>query len=314
MIRKIVLYGLAFAIVAVGIYGIFFALPSRTVTWANTEQNKSVGIADFFKDLFIKSDITLVVFGKPGEGYGGGGLSDAILVARFDPDTNTVYLISLPRDLWVSIDNEQFKINEVFMRNKVPGVMKEIEDITGLTANGYVVVDLNMLRDAVDWLGGVDVTLKEPATDWVSGFTLSAGEHHLNGEDAVWLVRNRYNQQGDFFRESNQHLVVEDMLEKFRQLNQEQKNSFLKTFVLKGDFLKNAQIDFSKLTPYLFGADMANIGFKSIVLDFTTKLFRTTILPIQGVGTTTYISTLIPTAGFEQYKDIRAYIDQKMHE
>ncbi len=234
------------------------------------------------------------------------------LVARFNPDTNTAHLISLPRDLWISDESEQFKINEVFNKKKVPAVMDTIEEITGLETNGYVIVDLDMVKQAVDWLGGVDVTLTQSATDWVSGYTLQAGAHHLNGDDAVWLVRNRFNQQGDFFRESNQHVVVQAMLDKFQKLDSDQKNNFLKTFVFRGSFLENAQIDFSKLTPYLFGTDLSQIKFKSIVLDFTTKLFTTKSLPLQYVATTTHISVLVPTAGFEEYKDIRAYIQQNL--
>jgi len=314
-IRLLVLLVIGLGIIGLGAYGIAYKLPSRTVTWANGETaNQSGNISDFFKKLFTKSDVTLVIFGRPGPGYGGGGLADAILVARLDPDTHTAYLISLPRDLWTSLSDEQFKINELFIRNKVSEGIKKIEEITGLTTNGYVVVDLDMVKNAVDWLGGIDVVLKAPAVDWVSGYTLSAGPQHLNGEDAVWLVRNRYSQQGDFFRESNQHIVVEAMADKFQKLTSDQRNAFLKTFIFKGSFLQNAKIDFSKLTPYLFGGDISVTRFKSIVLDFTTKLFKTTSLPIQGVGTTTYISTLIPTAGFEEYKDIQKYIQEKLRE
>jgi LCP family protein required for cell wall assembly len=311
--HKIILIVLAVAILAVAAYGIFYKLPGRTVSWGNA-QTTGENVGNFFKNLFTKNEISVVVFGRAGGGYIGGGLADAILVARFDPDTNTVHLVSLPRDLWISDDSEQFKINEVFNKNKVPAVMDEIRDITGIEPNGYVVVDLNMLKQVVDWLGGVDVVLREPATDWVSGYTLPAGPHHLNGEDAIWLVRNRYNKQGDFFRESNQHQVLGSMLEKFQQLDKEQKNSFLKTFVFRGSFLQNVQVDFARLTPYLFGTDVSQVQFRSVVLDFTTKLFTTTAIPYQTVATTTYISALLPTAGFENYKDIRAYIEEKIKE
>lgn len=314
-IRPILITAILIGIIGLGVYGVAYKLPSRTVTWTSKSTGEQSGnVGTFFRKLLTKSEITLVVFGKPGFGYGGGELADAILVARLNPNTKIAHLVSLPRDLWVSLGDQQFKINELFIKNRVAEGITEIEKITGLTTDGYVVVDLTMLKNAVDWLGGIDITLNAPATDWVSGYTLPAGQHHLNGEDAVWLVRNRYSQQGDFFRESNQHGVIEAMAHKFQILPNDQKTAFLKTFVFKGAFLQNAKIDFSKITPYLFGGETAVTDFKSIVLDFTTKLFKTTPLPIQGIGTTTYISTLIPTAGFEQYKDIRAYIEQKMRE
>ncbi len=310
-LRFITLGILGLGVIGLAVYGVFFSMPSRTVTWASTGDQGN-GIANFFKDLFTKSDISIVVFGKPGPEYNAGELTDAIMVVHFDPDTNTVHLISLPRDLWVSDDSEQFKINEAFHKNKVPLVLDRIEEMTGLSLNGYVSVDLTMIKQIVDDLGGVDVTLREAATDWVSGYTLPAGPHHLNGEDAVWLVRNRYNRQGDFFRESNQHQVIESIAQKFQQLDKQQKEAFLKKFVFRGSFLENAHIDFSKLTPYLFGTDLSSVHFKSIVLDFTTKLFKTMSLPIQGVATTTYVSALVPTAGFEKYGDIREYIQTMM--
>ncbi|OGM90313.1 hypothetical protein A2755_03940 [Candidatus Wolfebacteria bacterium RIFCSPHIGHO2_01_FULL_48_22] len=313
-VRITILIIIGLGIAAFAVYGIAYKLPARSVSWANGEETQSGNIGDFFKNLFTKSDITIVVFGRPGAGYGGGALADAILVVRFNPDTNTAYLVSLPRDLWISDGSEQFKINEAFNKNKVPAVMDKIEKITGFSTNGYVVIDLQTLAAAVDWLGGVDVVLHEPAIDWVSSFRLDPGSHHLNGEDAVWLVRNRHNQQGDFFRESNQHQVVEAMLDKFQELTAEEKNLFLKSFVFKGSFLNNAQIDFSKLTPYLFGTDVASIKFESIVLDFTTKLFTTMSLPLPGVATTTYISVLVPTAGFENYTQIKEFIGQNIDE
>jgi anionic cell wall polymer biosynthesis LytR-Cps2A-Psr (LCP) family protein len=170
-----------------------------------------------------------------------------------------------------------------------------------------------MVKQIVDYMGGVDVVLKEPATDWVSGYTMQPGTHYLNGDDAIWLMRNRFNPQGDFFREGNQQEVLSALFEKFKKLSKADKISFFEKFIFKGDFLKNAQIDFAKLTPYIFDTSVGSIKLQTIVLDFTTKLFKTSAIPIQGQQSP-YISVLIPVEGFEKYDALQKYIAQKLTE
>lgn len=311
MKNKILLVlGIVIFVGAAAAIGAFSALPSRSMSWGNSVNTG--GIIGFIKNIIHPSSVSIVIFGHPGVAYNGGSLTDSIVVVHFDPDRSTLSTVSIPRDLWISDEKEQFKINEGLHKNKIPVVMEKIEEMTGFSLDGYVIVDLTMVKQVIDYMGGVDIVLKEPATDWVSGYTMEPGTHHLNGEDAVWLMRNRYNPQGDFFRESNQQAVLKALFEKFKKLSKTDKLSFFNKFVFKGEFLKNVQIDFSKLTPYVFESQATGIQTKSVVLDFTTKLFRTSSIPQQGGQYSDFISVLIPAEGFEKYDAIQKYIQDKL--
>ncbi|MFA7201964.1 MAG: LCP family protein [Candidatus Paceibacterota bacterium] len=297
------------AIVCAVIIGLL-AVPPRNASWKGETGLQRIG--KFFNNIFTPQPITLLILGRPGDTYNGGTLTDSLMVVRYDPDQNMVYLVSIPRDLWISSDTEQFKINEAFRKNKVDLVLERAHDITGFNIDGYVIIDLSIARDVVDAVGGVDITLKEPATDWVSGYTLNVGTHHLNGEDAVWLMRNRYNPQGDFFREGNQQEIIDGVLKKVKKMSTEDKLSLVKEFLIDTDIFNNANVGISRIMPYVSEVGtISNLKTKNIVLDFTTKLFTSSFVPVQGPTSTLYSSVLIPTEGFEKYDKIREYIQQK---
>ncbi len=290
-------------------------LPARSISWTYTSATSSVigNIGSFFKNVVTPQDVTVIVFGKPGDAYNGGDLTDTLMVVHFNPSTHMVHLISIPRDLWVAdVHNQQFKINEAYERNEVPLVEDRVQKMTGLSVNGYVVVDLALIKNIVDYLGGVDVVLSAPAVDWVSGYTMSAGPQHLSGDDAIWLIRNRYSPEGDFFREENQQQIVSDIFKKFKALSAEQKIDFVRTFVFSNGLLAHANLNITQLAPYVFETKLSAIALKNIVLNFDTKLVTTAQIPLQGPTSTIYESALIPSAGFEKYDAIKAYVQKEI--
>jgi len=301
-----------FAVCAIGVAVMvgLIAVPPRGYSWQNESILPNSG--GLFGSLFPPSEINILLLGRPGDTYNGGGLTDSLLVAHINPDKNSVYLISIPRDLWVTNDNEQFKINEGLHKNKMDVVLATAEDMTGFDLDGYVVIDLSWTQKVIDALGGVDITLKESATDWVSGYTMAPGAHHLNGEDAIWLIRNRYNPEGDFFREGNQQMILSAVIQKFKTLSLDKKLSFIKTYVVDAGLLDQVHVSVTRLMSYALEAEkLSSLKIKSIVLDFSTKLFISSSVPVQGPTSTLYSSVLVPAEGFGKYDTIRNYIKLK---
>ena len=216
-------------------------------------------------------------------------------------------MISLPRDLYGSFgdDGDSFKVNEIYLRKDIDEFLKKLPDITGINTDSYIVVDIGMLQKAVDLLGGIDVNLSSTVTDSVSGYKLEKGAHHLNGEDTVWLIRNRYNPEGDFFREKNQHIVIKAIFDEFNKLSPIGKTKFFFRMLPEA---KHAEANFSigELIPK-FG-DIGNINFNSIVLDFSTGLLKSSRIPVMVSGTTTYEYVLMPKIGKDKYSDIRKFV------
>lgn len=302
-------------VVAVFLYVAVIHIPSRSVEFATSVVADGTGVfTTLLKNLFASKDVSVVVFGKPGGLHQGAELADAIVVVHFSPRRNQVTLISIPRDLWISDNQRQFKINEALRLGVIPSVIQTIERITGLSITGYAVVDLSLVERVIDDLGGVTLTLSAPAIDWVSGYTMKAGVNHLNGEDAVWLMRNRFNPEGDFFREKNQHAIIQSALLAFLNLDRDAQIALVRKHVMDGNLLSQSRIDAATVFSYLFETDFSSLSVRSVVLDFSTKLLKTSTVPFIGIGTTTYVSVLLPTEGFERYGAIRAYILEKLEQ
>jgi LCP family protein required for cell wall assembly len=119
--------------------------------------------------------------------------TDTIILSTFEPLQPYVGLLSIPRDLWVTLPNgSQNRINTAhfFAEAASPGsgplaAKRVVAQNFGVTVNAYVRLDFVGLRDFVDALGGVEVDLPQP----MSGY--SAGRHRLNGEQALAFVRDR---------------------------------------------------------------------------------------------------------------------------
>jgi LCP family protein required for cell wall assembly len=173
--------------------------------------------------------INLLVLGYGGSENDAPYLSDTIMVVRLDPASGRVAMLSVPRDLYVSIPawpdssgiSEKEKINAAFEigtdesnfvdnNQKLPqfrgrdggGHLAEetISRVTGLHLDRYAAVDFKAFRDVVNALGGVDVCLDTNLDDnhypdyhngYVpGGIHFKAGCQHVDGESALRLARS----------------------------------------------------------------------------------------------------------------------------
>ena len=160
-------------------------------------------------------------------------LTDTLILASLDPLTETVSLLSLPRDMVdVPLPNGHTysgKINSLlsYARHhpgEFPGstgdghdvLMAAVGTLLGLDIERYAQVDLGGFVAVVDSLGGVDVNVArsfcDPSYDeygFTRGFAITAGRHHLNGSQALAYARVRKaSGESDFTRQARQQEII----------------------------------------------------------------------------------------------------------
>ncbi len=156
--------------------------------------------------------------------------TDTMVIAILRPNDGQVSLISIPRDLWVSIPGwENQRINTAYQHGELngypgggPGLLKDtIQYNLGIRIDHTAMVDFDGFRKIVDTLGGVDVPVSCPYTDWHlidptfdpeieanwSLYTVDSGVIHMDGDLALWYARSRQ-KSSDFDRGRRQQEVL----------------------------------------------------------------------------------------------------------
>ncbi len=129
-----------------------------------------------------------------GDGPIGGVRTDTMIIARVDPETRTVDLLSIPRDLYVPIagTDRESRINTAFNgEGGAQRLVDTIESNLGIEINHYAEINFVGFQDVVDTLGGVPIWFDRPMRDTGSGLDVAAGCHVLGGSQALAFARSR---------------------------------------------------------------------------------------------------------------------------
>ena len=127
-------------------------------------------------------------------------LTDTIIVASYNPQTQEAVMMSIPRDTFVGKNKNNAtamnKINALYQQSPQK-LLDAVNDITGLDIQYYITVDTKALRELVDAIGGVyfDVPIDMDYDDSSQDLYihLEKGYQLLDGNKAEQLVRFRKN-------------------------------------------------------------------------------------------------------------------------
>lgn len=204
---------------AAGIKNLEELTNSETTDTITTNTNAST--TDDKKKSLAKDQEIMLLAGKHGS------LTDTMILAALDHDKQTVKMISIPRDLsW-----QGQKINSYYARNgankkAMQVLVRELEQISGLAIEHFVLVDMYAFIEVIDILGGVDITLDEAVVDptyktfdngrWGT-LNYQPGTYHLSGVEALRLARTRHT-SSDFARAERQQLILSALKNKAQNL------------------------------------------------------------------------------------------------
>lgn len=129
-------------------------------------------------------------------------LTDTIMIASYNPNTQKANLLSIPRDTFTGKNPKKAvasqKINSLYNINKTPDkTLAAVNELTGLDIKYYVVVKTEALIKLVDAIGGVkfNVPMRMKYTDTSQNLVidLEEGEQLIDGNKAEQLLRFRHN-------------------------------------------------------------------------------------------------------------------------
>jgi len=142
-----------------------------------------------------------------------GERTDTIMILHVSGDRQSAALISIPRDSWVDVPGHgTAKINAAHSWGGYPLFIETVEQLTGLRIDHLAIISFNGFRDLTDALGGIDISFPA-AVEGSSGQVFEAGDHTLDGEQALDYVRARYNlPQGDFDRVRRQQNLLRALM------------------------------------------------------------------------------------------------------
>ncbi len=154
--------------------------------------------------------------------------SDGIMLIGLDPISNTISVLSIPRDLYVPIPGleergiSQSRINTACFYGDYYqlGGCGELAKRTvaynfGVPVHRYILLDFNGFKRIIDLVGGVDVDVPRtivdnayPTDDYrTERLVIPAGRIHMDGDLALKYVRTRH-ADSDFGRLKRQQQVL----------------------------------------------------------------------------------------------------------
>ncbi len=212
--------------------------PNATTAPATTPQPQSpTGVEPTPEPWDGASRVNILVMGldyRDWQSNDGPPRTDTMMLVSIDPRTNSVGILSIPRDLWVNIPGYGYaKINQAYQVGEAlqlpgggPGLaMQTVESVIGVPVDYYAVIDFSAFVRFIDEIDGVKIYVPEPITIDLIGSgastkkKLEPGWQTLPGDFALAYARARNTEGGDFDRAQRQQQVILAIRDRILEFN-----------------------------------------------------------------------------------------------
>jgi len=144
--------------------------------------------------------------------------SDVNIIMTVNQETKKILLTTTPRDAYVPIADGGNNQNDKLTHAGIYGVdasIHTLENLYGIDLNYYARLNFTSFLKVIDLLGGVDVYNDQEFTSLHGKYHFPVGNVHLNSEQALGFVRERYSlANGDGDRGRNQQKVISAIIQK----------------------------------------------------------------------------------------------------
>jgi LCP family protein required for cell wall assembly len=187
---------------------------------------------------YSEDRINFILLGMGGFGHDGPLLTDTMILASYQPSTNKVAMLSIPRDLLVKVPNYGWgKINNVNAYAEVAQAgsgsqvtANVVSEIFNIPIHYYARIDFAGFEKLVDDMGGLDIYVERSFIDYqypaknygYQTVSFKNGWQHMNGDQALKYARSRHGNNGegsDFARSLRQQKILLALKEKILSFN-----------------------------------------------------------------------------------------------
>lgn len=212
-ITGIILLFLLLGIAGYGYY-IFHSVTSAVNTMHEPIKREKSDKREQTITLEKKDPFTVLMLGVD-EREGDKGRSDTMIVLAVNPQTESVKMLSIPRDTRTEIigRGSEDKINHAYAFGGVEMSIETVENFLDIPIDYYIKMNMEGFQDIVDSVKGVDVFNEMAFKAGMHQF--NQGNIHLGGEEALAFVRMRKDDpNGDFGRQHRQREVIQGVIDK----------------------------------------------------------------------------------------------------
>jgi polyisoprenyl-teichoic acid--peptidoglycan teichoic acid transferase len=338
-IIKWVVIGLAVVLLGFGGWALYRVLSTAGSIFKGNSLGLLLPGAPLKTDTYDNTNVLLLGTSESDPGHPGAQLTDSMMILSTNQKTHQAFLLSIPRDLWVTYQQscsvgDSGKINAVYecslaaANNDETTAEKQtasvVSQVTGADIQYVAHLNLAVIQQVVDALGGVDITIESPDPrgildrnfDWRCHYTCylvkyANGPAHLDGTHAMWLAQARNDSGGyglprsNFDREANQRKILTAVKDKATSVG------FLANPVNVINLLDalgnniHTTIDSSEVKTFIGVAkDTPTNNITSIDIVSNSQGVLTTAIGPDG-------SQIVrPVAGLEDYKDLQDFVQK----
>src|SRR5918997_289327 len=160
--------------------------------------------------------LVLGVDRRPEDPEGSQPHSDTMMLVKVSPQTGSVALLSVPRDLLVEVTpGVEDRINNAYAYGGVERAKSVMENLTGIPVDRYAIVDFEGFKEVIGALGGITLEVGQQIRVGIEGHRvyIPAGTQELDGLEALAYARYRGTPCGDLDRIERQQQLVSALRE-----------------------------------------------------------------------------------------------------
>ncbi|WP_311492341.1 LCP family protein [uncultured Anaerococcus sp.] len=135
-----------------------------------------------------KDEILFLLAGVDSTGKETGTRTDTLMLIKTDSKNDSLDMISIPRDSYVSINGKMDKINAAHSYGGIDLTMNVVRNFLGINLDKYIVISFEAVIKGIDALGGMDVDVSQEVA---RAMRISPGIHKMTGDEVLKYVRFR---------------------------------------------------------------------------------------------------------------------------